>query len=182
MSTRGLYQISDGTFVRTQGEIPKGEPISKVEIPVDSKGLCDWVNNLIAVERSGNVQPVPIIQVQEAPLEDLVPGPVIAVEPTPDHAAMRRKLVQEMRGMEVEAIEERILSMKAPALGRIMAACVERFGFLGADAWQSLRGFINLHARGANLYDRGLHMLAMHQIERLSEPKPEPKTYAELNK
>jgi hypothetical protein len=181
MSIRGLYQIADGTFVRTQGEIPKGQPVNKVEVPIDSKGLCDYLNRLIYIERGPFTAPMPTPVVAE-PQEDVrEPVPSAPVAPVPDAAALRRKLAQEIKGMEVEAIEERILDMKAAPLGRIMAASVERFGALGKDAWDSLRGFLDLHSAAANNYDRGLHLLSLHQIERMSEPKPEPKTYKELN-
>lgn len=184
MSFRGLYQLTDGTFVRTQGEIPKGEPLLKIEVPVDSKGLCGYLNTLIATERGNRVMSEQLALVDEVReeiiAEEKAPIPPPA-EPKSDHAEMRRKLALELRGMEIEAIEESILKMKAPDLGRTMAACVERFGQVGREAWQSLRGFLSLHSAAANNYDRGLLMLSLHQIERLSEPKPEPKTYKELN-
>lgn len=53
MSSRNLYRLDDGSFVRTQGEIPKGQPIKKVEVPIDSQGLCDFLNQL----RAEQVQP-----------------------------------------------------------------------------------------------------------------------------
>jgi hypothetical protein len=47
MSKRGLYQLDDGTYVRTQGEIPKGQKPRKVEVPIGSQELCDYLNELI---------------------------------------------------------------------------------------------------------------------------------------
>ena len=184
MSTRGLYHLKDGTFVRTQGEIPKGQPVNKIEVPVDSKGLCEYLNALIAAERekSGVALDRALDAAESLAEKVIAPAPPPPpVEPTGDHAAMRRKLALELRGMEVEAIEERILEMKAPALGRVLAAGVERFGYLGKDAWDSLHGFLKLHSAVASNYDRGLHMLSLHQIERLNEPKAQPKSYKELN-
>lgn len=169
--TRGLYQLTDGTFVRTQAEIPKGEPTNKVEVPVGSQELCDYLNELIARERSNSPQlDVPNVEPQPA----AAPPPPLPETPaapkTEDHAAMRRKLATELRGMEVEAIEERILDMKGPAFGRVMAASVERLGALGKEGWQSLRGHFELFSMPTN-YDRGLHLLALAQIDRMDEPK-----------
>lgn len=192
MSERKAYRLNDGTYQRTQAEArASGQSFESVLIPVDSQGLVDFLNTLIAKERQGGhvLSPAPAI-VPDFIKDDPTIGPDSVVypkappppaEPPADHAAMRRKLAQELRGMEVEAIEDRILDMKAAPLGRILAASVERFGLLGKDAWDSLHAFLKLHSAAANNYDRGLHLLSLHQIERLNEPKPEPKTYKELN-
>ena len=52
MSSRGLYRLDDGTFVRTQSEIPKGQTPNKVEVPIGSQELCDYLNAIILNERA----------------------------------------------------------------------------------------------------------------------------------
>lgn len=184
-ATRGLYQIADGTFVRTQAEIPKGQPTEKVEVPVGSQELCDFLNTLIAYERSqAKMTPTDLLvghpDEPETQPEAAPPPPPPAAPDTEAVASQKRQLAQALRGMEVEAIEERILDMKGPAFGRIMAASVERMGALGKDGWQALRGHLDLFTMPTN-YDRGLLALSLGQIERLDEPKRAPQTYKEIN-
>lgn len=173
--TRGLYRLTDGSFVRTQAEIPKGEPINKVEVPVGSQELCDYLNDLLRETAGEDPRPV---EVQPEAISPPTPPPPAATN-TDAVASQKRQLAQALKGMEVEAIEERILDMKGPAFGRVMAASVERLGALGRDGWQALRGHLEAFTMPTN-YDRGLNILALGQIERLNEEKPRPKTYAEL--
>ena len=47
MATRTYYKHPDGHLVRTQAALPKGEPIKKVAIPMDTEGMLAFLNGLI---------------------------------------------------------------------------------------------------------------------------------------
>jgi hypothetical protein len=178
------FYMAAGRLAGTQAEAKERDPkFVQHDVPTDKDGLMEYVNGLLdKIASLRNAQPIeeaprpPVVQPAAAP-----PPPPAAPAPSTDHAAMRRKLAQELRGMETEAIEERILSLKGNEFARVFCAGVERFGNLGKDAFQNVRGFLEMTPAMHPAYLDGLRMLSLMQIEALGEPKRNPQTYKELN-
>lgn len=176
MSDRGAYQLADGTFRRTQVEAQKtGQSWEKVAIPVDSHGLIDYLNGIIERERATpGVEPAAVDQDQsdDAPAEEIpLAAPVSA--PASDEAEMRRKLALQLRGLEADAIEEKIAESKGPVFARFLLAGIERLGVLGPQGWEQMQAFLDRDYQRPGCVDRGLRYLSLAQIASLNgDAKP----------
>lgn len=105
-ATRGLYFVeSTGRYVRTQSQIPKGDPVEKVEVPVGSQELCDFLNNLL----DGNCHDDTIVDDGEEPItvKQEAPPPPTPAPPTAPAT------------MTLTDVEEFIQNADAPRLASI---------------------------------------------------------------
>lgn len=168
MSTRGAYELADGTLVRTQGQVPKGQPIKKVAIPVGHQELIDYINGIITRSAASPGTPPASgeTQVEERPSPPVTPPPA----PRLNEDAAKERLAQVLRGMQTEHIEKHILESKGAQFGRYFVAALERFGGLGVEGWRQVHAFLRLHHSQIGVYDRGLHQLALLQIEAMNTP------------
>ena len=130
------FYMAAGRLAGTQADAKDRDPkFVQHDVPTDKEGLMEYVNGLL--DQIASLRHKQTIDEALGPVaqpEVSTPPPPPPAAPNTDAAAsQKRQLAQALRGMEVEAIEERILDLKGPAFGRIMAASVERLGALGKD-------------------------------------------------
>lgn len=97
MSTRGAYELEDGLLVRTQGEVPKGQPVKKIGIPVAHQELIDFINGVIMRERSQAVAPIDS-HIERKPFDAPFDEPTEPAPPPPsrDEKIVDRQAIEEM--------------------------------------------------------------------------------------
>ncbi len=135
------FYMAAGRLVGTQAEAKDlDRNFEQHDVPTDKDGLMAYVNDLLERidQASGGAQPEGAVvtpELEPASAPELAPPPPRA--PQPDEADTRRKLALALRGMEADAVEEKILEAKGPVFGRFMSAAIGRLGELGRDGFDA---------------------------------------------
>ena len=176
-------------FRRTETEVKKEKlAYEVVEFETDKDSLIDRFNayeeqiEALKAQLSGGAQPAVEAEARGSELatEGSTPSPLPS--PTPpktDEAELRRRLAQQIRGMEIEEIEDKILEAKPNAMASYLSCAISRLGELGREGWehfQSQRAFFDAEAsqrtskfKHISMYsERGLRYLALMQVEDLN--------------
>lgn len=160
-------------YRRTEGAAKKEKLAYEVlEIETDKDSLIDRFNAY--EERIEQLQAE--LNSSDGTLAATVPLPEVeapppSAAPRTDEADMKRKLALSLRGMETDAIEEKIQEAKGAPLARFVEATVSRLGELGEEGFDFLEENQTLTGVGSS-FSRGVHILSVvaagqHQLARV---------------
>jgi hypothetical protein len=181
-----VWVASVNRFRRTETEVKKERlKYEVVEFETDKDSLIDRFNRYeerieeLQRQLDGGAPAIPHIHDDEAQIEEIpAPAPAPAA-PKTDEQEMRRRLAESLRGMEVEAIEDKILEAKPNHMARYLSCAISRLGELGREGWEHFhaqRAFGDAEASQRNskfkhlsMYsERGLRYMALMQVADLN--------------